>query len=215
MASGAPDEFGSPYRLLSSAVVPRPIAWVSSRSPDGHDNLAPYSFFNVVAVDPPVLMFSPVGRATTGDLKDTATNILGPDGVDEDVDREAPGGDGGAGEFVVHIVTDDLAEAMNATSATLDHGESEFAHAGVTAVDAEVVDAARVAEAKVAFECTLYDAIGVGGSTMILGEVVHAHVDDDLLTDGKMDVERLDAVGRLAGGWYCSTDDRYEMERPE
>lgn len=211
MASGSPTEFGSAYRLLSSAVVPRPIAWVSSRSPDGHDNLAPYSFFNVVAVDPPVLMFAPVGRADDGGVKDTARNVLGPAGVD-DAGALEPGA--GSREFVIHVVTEETVEAMNDTSATLDPGESEFDHAGLTAVEADVVDAACVEEAAVAFECTLYDARGVGGSTMILGEVVHAHVADDLLTDDEFDVEKLDAVGRLAGEWYARLGDRFELERP-
>lgn len=190
---GEPDTFGSPYRLLSGAVVPRPIAWVSSRGPAG-ENLAPYSFFNVVAVDPPVLMFAPV--ATAGDPKDTLANAL---------ETEA---------FVVNVVTEDLVEAMNATSATLPSEESEFEHARVTPIDADNVDAPRVEEATVSFECELYDAIEIGSSTMVLGEVVYAHVDESVMTDGKMDVEKLDAVGRLAGDWYASTDDRYELERP-
>ncbi len=207
--SGTPDAFGSVYRLLSGAVTPRPIAWVSSRSPDGHDNLAPYSFFNVVSVDPPILMFSPVGRAPDG-LKDTARNILGSAGTDEPGD----GDDEGSGEFVVQLVSVDLAEEMNASSATLAHGESEFEHAGVTPVEAEEVDAARVAEAPVAFECELDEAHGVGGSTMILGEVVRAHVDEALLTDGEFDVTEYDPLGRLSGGLYCDTRTRIELERP-
>ncbi|GAB3422829.1 flavin reductase family protein [Haloparvum alkalitolerans] len=190
---GEPDAFGSPYRLLSGAVVPRPIAWVSSRGPAG-ENLAPYSFFNVVAVDPPVLMFAPV--ATTTAPKDTLANAL---------ETEA---------FVVNVVTADLVESMNASSATLPPDESEFEHAGVTPVEAERVDAPRVAEAKVSFECELSDAIEVGGSTMVLGEVVYAHVDEAVTTEGKLDTEKLDAVGRLAGNWYAGTDDRFEIERP-
>ena len=158
MTSGDPDAFGSAYRLLSGAVAPRPIAWVSSRSPDGQDNLAPYSFFNVVSVDPPVLMFSPVGRAPDG-LKDTARNILGDAGTGDPGD----GDEAGSGEFVIQLASVDLAEEMNASSATLEHGESEFEHAGVTPVEADEVDAARVAEAPVAFECELYEAHGVGG----------------------------------------------------
>ncbi|QCJ48022.1 flavin reductase family protein [Haloprofundus sp. MHR1] len=191
---GAPDAFGSPYRLLAGSVVPRPIAWVSSRSEDGVDNLAPYSFFNVVTPDPPVVMFSPVGVGD--DRKDTTENVLATE------------------EFVVHVVTRDLAEAMNATSATLERGESEFDHAGLEKVEATTVDAARVADAKVAFECRLYDAHEVGRSTMILGEAVHAHVADELLTDGKMDVTKLDAVGRLSGSQYATTDERFSLERP-
>ncbi len=193
MTSGDPDAFGSPYRLLSTAVTPRPIAWVSSRGPPG-ENLAPYSFFNVVAVDPPVVMFAPVSTAAAP--KDTLANAL---------ETEA---------FVVNVVTRDLVEAMNASSATLDPVESEFEHAGVTAAEADRVDAPRVAEATVSFECELYDAHEVGGSTMVLGEVVRAHVDEDVLTNGKVDVGRLATVGRLAGNWYASTDERFEIERP-
>jgi flavin reductase (DIM6/NTAB) family NADH-FMN oxidoreductase RutF len=232
MESGPPDAFGSVYRLLSGAVVPRPIAWVSSRSPDGRDNLAPYSFFNVVAVDPPILLFSPVGRAETGGLKDTARNILGDAGTGENGAADADGSsehgavddrgsgdhgrgdDAAAGEFVIQLVDTALADAMNATSATLDHGESEFDHAGVTPIEAEAVDAAYVAEAPVAFECTLYEAHGVGGSTMVLGEVIHVHVEEELLTDGEFDVRQFDALGRLAGEYYCDTEGRFTMERP-
>jgi len=191
--SGPPDAFGSPYRLLSGAVVPRPIAWVSSRGPAG-ENLAPYSFFNVVAVDPPVVAFAPV--ATADDPKDSLRNALG------------------TGAFVVNVVTRDLAAAMNASSATLPPGESEFDRAGVDRAEAERVDAPLVADARVSFECELYESIEVGGSTLVLGEVVHAHVAESVLTDGKMDVGKLDAVGRLAGDWYASTDDRFELERP-
>ncbi|WP_380677364.1 flavin reductase family protein [Salinigranum sp. GCM10025319] len=188
---GAPEAFGSPYRLLSAAVVPRPIAWVSSRGPRG-ENLAPFSFFNVAAVDPPILMIAPVGVGD--DRKDTPENALATEA------------------FVVNVVTDDLAEAMNETAATGD--ENEFERAGVTAVEATNVDAPRVAEAHVSLECTLAESMEMGGSTLLFGEVVHAHVDDDLLVDGKLDVTKLDAVGRLAGGYYASTRDRYHLERP-
>jgi flavin reductase (DIM6/NTAB) family NADH-FMN oxidoreductase RutF len=190
---GAPETFGSPYRLLSAVVVPRPIAWVSSRGPRG-ENLAPFSFFNVVAIDPPVVMFAPVGVGD--DRKDTPENVLATEA------------------FVVNVVTGDLVEAMNETAATLAPGESEFERAGVTAVEATAVDAPRVDEAHVSFECTLSESMELGGSTLLFGEVVHAHVDDDLLVDGKLDVTKLDAVGRLAGGYYASTRDRYHLERP-
>ena len=194
MTGGEPDAFGSPYRLLAGAVIPRPIAWVSSRSADGTDNLAPYSFFNVAAVDPPVLMFSPVG--TGENLKDTPTNVL---------DTE---------EFVVNLVTHDLVAAMNETAATLPRGESEFDRVGLERGESVKVDPPRVAEARVSFECTLYDAIEIGGSLMILGEVVYAHVADDALTDGKIDTEKLDAVGRLSGSAYATTRERFTLERP-
>ena len=188
---GAPEAFGSPYRLLSAAVVPRPIAWVSSRGPRG-ENLAPFSFYNVAAIDPPILMIAPVGVGD--DRKDTPENALATEA------------------FAVNVVTGDLVEAMNETAATTD--ESEFERAGVTAVEATTVDAPRVGEAHVSFECELADSMELGGSTLLFGEVVHAHVDDDLLVDGKLDVTKLDAVGRLAGGYYASTADRYHLERP-
>jgi flavin reductase (DIM6/NTAB) family NADH-FMN oxidoreductase RutF len=185
------EELDSAYRLLAGSVVPRPIAWVSTRGEVG-ENLAPYSFFNVVSVDPPVVMFAPVG--TGEDLKDTPKNILASE------------------EFVVNIVTMDLAEAMNATSATVD--ESEFEHAGLERAESVRVQAPRVAEAKVAFECELYDFVEIGRSAMVLGEVVYAHVSDDVTTDGKVDVRKLDAVGRLSGSYYSSIRDRFSMERP-
>ncbi|MFB6127399.1 MAG: flavin reductase family protein [Halolamina sp.] len=192
--SGEPTDFGSAYRLLSGAVIPRPIAWVASRTPDGADNLAPFSFANVVAVDPPTLMIAPVG--TGDDRKDTARNVAA------------------TAEFVVHVVTEPLAEAMNATSATLPAGASEFDHADVEPVECDAVDVARVAAAPVAFECELSETVEIGGSTVLFGEVVRAHVDDDLLTDGQFDTTKFHPVGRLAGGWYATTEDRFELERP-
>ncbi|GKZ13981.1 flavin reductase [Haladaptatus sp. T7] len=189
-----PETVGSLYRTLAGAVVPRPIAWVSTRSPDGVDNLAPYSFFNVVSVAPPVVMFSPVDGEDG--LKDTPTNV-----------RETE-------EFVVNVVTEPLAEAMNETSATLPHGESEFDRAGLDRAESTAVDAPRVADSPVAFECSLYDMVDIGASTMVLGEVEWVHVDDDVTTDGKLDVNKIDAVGRLAGSLYARTDDRFSLERP-
>lgn len=194
MHAGEPDAFGSPYRFLSGAIIPRPIAWTSSRGENGVDNLAPFSFFNMITYDPPVVMFAP--QETDEGPKDTARNV-----------RETE-------EFVVHIVTRELAEAMNETSATLEYGESEFEHAGLDRVEADRVDAARIADAKVALECELYETVEVGVATMILGEVVYTHVHDDLLTDGKFDTRKFHPIGRLAGGLYCATDERFKMERP-
>lgn len=183
----------SMYRWLSGAVVPRPIAWVSSDGPAG-ENLAPYSFFNVMCVAPPILAFAP-GQQRDGSAKDTLRNAR---------EREA---------FVVNLVSDDLAEAMNASSATIDG--SEFDAAGLGAVDATVVNAPRVREAPLAFECRLHDTVELGSNTMVLGRVVHGHAADDLLEDGKLDTTRFDALGRLAGSYYCRTRDRFRLERPD
>lgn len=189
---------GSLYRTLAGAVVPRPIAWVSSLSPEGTENLAPYSFFNVVSTTPPVVMFAPADRSNRPEgLSDSALNA-----------RET-------GEFVVNVVTEPLAEAMNATSASLPPGESEFDHAGLDRAPSEKVAPPRVAEAEVAFECELYEFVEIGASSMVLGEVVSVYLDEGVTTDGKLDVGKLDAVGRLAGSYYCRTGDRFRMERPE
>ncbi|TQQ79992.1 flavin reductase family protein [Halonotius terrestris] len=190
---GAPDDFGSAYRLLSTAITPRPIGWISTTSTEGIDNLAPYSFCNVVAIEPPVVMFAPVG---SDDLKNTPQNVA---------DTE---------EFVLNTVTHDLVESMNATSATLPATESEFDHVDIDRAESVVIDPPRVAAARVALECELYDWIEVGGSVLILGEVVHAHVDERVLTDDKIDIADLDTVGRLAGSYYASTRDRFSLDRP-
>jgi flavin reductase (DIM6/NTAB) family NADH-FMN oxidoreductase RutF len=193
--NGTPEAFGGGYRLLSAAVVPRPIAWVSSRGDDGVDNLAPYSFFTVATHDPPTVVVSTTG---TGDeLKDTPRNAVE------------------TGEFAVNVVTEDLAEVMNETSATLEGSEDEFVAAGLTKTAGERVDTPLVADAPVSMECELVDTVEVGGNTLLLGEVVYAHVDDDVLEDGKIDVRRLDALGRLAGSYYATTDERFSLERPD
>ncbi|WP_254544276.1 flavin reductase family protein [Halomarina pelagica] len=190
-----PSRTQSMYRTLSGAVVPRPIAWVSTTSEDGVDNLAPYSFFNVVSSAPPTLLFAPGDRP--GGYTDTARNAID------------------TGEFVVNVVDRAMAEAMNATSATLRRGESEFEHAGVEAAPSTRVRPPRVAASPVSFECELTDFVEIGTGNAVFGEVVYAHVDDAVTTDGKLDVTKLDAVGRLAGSYYCTTRDRFRMVRPD
>lgn len=189
------------YRIISTSVIPRPIAWVSSLSLDGVENLAPFSFFNVASITPPVLSISHTkyDRLKPDRFKDTPRNIR---------DTE---------EFVINIVTDPLLEQMNETSARLPKGESEFDSADIRRGDSALVAPPRVAEAEIAFECTLYDQIQIGRSAVTFGEVVHAHVDDSLLNEeGKLDVTNVDAIGRLAGGYYTKLDrdDYVYLERP-
>ena len=188
------DEDDNLYSTLAAGVVPRPIAWVSST--DGSvDNLAPFSFFNVVGIKPPIVAFAPVD--SRDGLKDTARNV-----------RETE-------EFVVNVVTEDLVEAMNETSGTFPEDVSEFDAVGIERGESVAVAPPRVADAEVAFECVLHDFEDIGASTLVLGRVVHVHLDDGVLREGeKLDVNKLDAVGRLAGGLYCRTGDRFEIERP-
>lgn len=186
------------YRTLAGAVIPRPIAWTSSLSPDGEENLAPFSFFNIATTTPPVLLLSVTkfDEEKSDLLKDTLKNI-----------RQTE-------EFVVNIVTRPLLEMMNKTSARLPHGASEFDHAGIERGDSTVVSPPRVRNADISFECTLYDIVPVGKSALILGDVVYAHIDDSVTVDGKLDVRELDAVGRLSGGYYVTMDNYERHERP-
>jgi flavin reductase (DIM6/NTAB) family NADH-FMN oxidoreductase RutF len=196
------------YKLLIGAIVPRPIAWVSTRSPDGRDNLAPFSFFAGVGSDPMTLLFCPATR---------------PDGTEKDSLRNAkPVGEGGTGEFVVNIVPHTLAQRMAATAEELPVGESEFALAKLTPHACQVVRAPRVLESPISFECRTLQVIRTrptsnGGSSpgsgnIVLGEVVHIHVRDDLINERlHIDAAKLDAVGRMGGSEYCTTRERFAM----
>jgi flavin reductase (DIM6/NTAB) family NADH-FMN oxidoreductase RutF len=184
------------YKLITGLAVPRPIGWIGTLSGEGVPNLAPYSFFNAISGDPPMVVFS----AGAGVRKDSAANA-----------RET-------GEFTVNVVTEEVAEAMNATSATVEAEVDEFVHAGLTAVPGLVVAAPRVAEAKAQMECTVTDVLKVGrpegGNWLVVGEVVAFHVAGDLLDGTRVDQARLKAVGRHAGNWYSHATDLFEMVRP-
>jgi flavin reductase (DIM6/NTAB) family NADH-FMN oxidoreductase RutF len=194
-----PATFGNLYRTLTSLVVPRPIGWISTRSEDGVDNLAPYSFFNVACVAPPVLQFAPGKRPGRANGR-----------TDSQHNAET------TGEFVVNVVTSEFAAAMNATSATLGPEASEFDHAGIERAESTKVAPPRVAGVVAAFECVHRETVEIGSNALVLGEVVYAHVDDRVVDeDGKVDVDEVDVVGRLAANWYDRVESRFEMERPD
>jgi flavin reductase (DIM6/NTAB) family NADH-FMN oxidoreductase RutF len=186
------------YKLLTGLVVPRPIGWIGSRAADGVNNLAPYSFFNAVSGDPPTVVFSP--GAGSGVRKDTADNVRA------------------SGEFTVNVVTTEVAEAMNATSATLPADEDEFGHAGLTVVESTMINAPRVGEAKAQMECRVTHQLHIGreegGSWLIVGEVVAFHIDPELLDGTRIDQGKLRAIGRHAGNWYSHAEDLFELTRP-
>jgi flavin reductase (DIM6/NTAB) family NADH-FMN oxidoreductase RutF len=191
-----PTESADMYRIVSSLVVPRPIGWISTRAADGTDNLAPYSFFQVLnESSPPVVMFA-AGDREDGRPKDSATNA------------RATGG------FVHNLVTRDRFEEMHRSSDAIPAAESEFAHADVDLEAAETVSAPRVRRAKAHFECSLYDDARIGDRTVVMGEIQHVHVDDALLTDGRVDVREVDAVGRLTGDYYSAIEPFPAAEGP-
>jgi flavin reductase (DIM6/NTAB) family NADH-FMN oxidoreductase RutF len=196
-----------PYAVLLNAVGPRPIAWVSTLSASGQPNLAPFSFFNVVCVSPPMLGFAPSMRApkksdaTSGDPKDTLRNI-----------RET-------GEFVVNVVTYDLAETMNLTSGDYDATISEFDVAKLASEPSKLVRPRRVAGSPVSFECKLHQILdfnpGPDGGSWVIGEIVSIHINDANLKEERLDRDSLDLIGRLGGMQYTRTRQRFEMVRPK
>jgi len=195
------------YNILISSVVPRPIAWVSTVGAAGQPNLAPFSFFNAVCADPPLLAFAPGLRrpkqanADHGDPKDTLRNI-----------RETK-------EFVVNVVTYELAEPMNLTSGEYDASVNEFELAKLTPHPSKIVRPPRVAESPVSFECKLHQILDFSqaptSGSLVIGKIVSIHIDDAHLKEGKLDRNSLDLIGRMGGMQYTRTTERFEMVRPK
>jgi flavin reductase (DIM6/NTAB) family NADH-FMN oxidoreductase RutF len=186
------------YAILASLVTPRPIAWVTSLGPDDVVNVAPFSFFNVLGSEPPIIGVCPGDRAD-GTPKDTARNIR--------LNHE----------FVVNLVDETVAEAMNKTAASLPYGTSELANAGLTAVSSSIVKPPRLAESPASFECREWGTLQIGDNRLIIGLVQRAHIRDELIDPATLRIhtERFHPIGRMASPhWYCHTRDRFEMIRP-
>lgn len=185
------------YRLLGGLVVPRPIALVTTRSKDGRDNAAPFSFFNVLAEEPPLVVLG-LGISPTGGTKDTTGNI-----------RDT-------GEFVVNLVDPALAEAMNIAAIDFPPEISEVELAGFELLPGEIVAAGRIAQSPVHLECRRYVTMQPGPERyLVLGEVVMLHTRDGVLDPETLRVDRdaYQPIGRLFGGGYVRTTDRFEMPR--
>ncbi|MFF3504535.1 flavin reductase family protein [Streptomyces sp. NPDC003247] len=181
---------GAFYRLLTAVVVPRPIAWVSTLSADGRTaNLAPHSFFTVACTDPPIVQFTSVGR------KDSLRNI------------EA------TGEFVVNLAPEPLLEQINASAVDFPAETDEFDAVGIEREPSVRVGPPRVAASPVALECRLHSTLGIGNSTLVLGQVVHAAVDEDVVVDGHPDIRRLRPLARLGGDEWSTVGDLRERAR--
>lgn len=182
------------YKLLTNLVVPRPIAWISSQSPGGVINLAPFSFFNAVSSKPLYVMVS-VGRNDAGELKDTARNI------------EA------SGEFVVNMVTEELFEAMNISAADFPADQSELELAHLHTAPSLRIATPRVAESRASLECRLFSAQPLGNYTLFIGEVLMFHVADQLLGP-RLHINDFAPIGRLGSpSVYCRTTDRFDIAR--
>jgi flavin reductase (DIM6/NTAB) family NADH-FMN oxidoreductase RutF len=191
----------SMYKLMIGSILPRPIGWISSIGTNGSANLAPFSFFNAVCSNPPTVLFCPSVRSTDSASKDTLNNVRA------------------TGEFVVNIVTEELATAMNLTSTEFPAEIDEIEAAGLTPLPSKLVKPPRVGESPIHYECRVMEIINIGeapgGGSIVIGRVVHLHVSDDvLLLPDKIDLACLRPVGRLAGSAYCRVTDIFEMVRP-
>lgn len=188
------------YKLAIGSVLPRPIALISSVNEDGSFNLAPFSFFNIVCINPLILAVFIQRVPQKQGLKDTARNILR------------------TREFCIGTVTENNVSKVNVTSGMYPYGADEFKISGLTPVPALTVTAPLVKESPVNFECVLTQTTHFGsemdGSDAFFGEVTHIHVDDALLHDFKIDVNRFAPVSRLAGNYYAKIGELFEMERP-
>ncbi len=199
---------GDRYKLLIGMIVPRPIAFVSTVSPEGKTNLAPFSFFCGVGSEPMTLAFCPAADERGRD-KDTMRNAMIPNLEDPEL--------GGTGEFVVNVVTEAIARQMAACAEPLAYGDSEYDLSGLPPIPSSVVKPPRVAECPAAFECVTRQIVrtnpGVPSSgNLVLGEVVRVHAVDGLVNDRHhTDPAKLAAFGRMGGAGYCTTRDRFEL----
>ena len=193
---------GLPHDPFKSCIVPRPIAWVSTIHPNGAINLAPFSFFNALASDPPIVMIAFTGYHQHGGVKDTLHNIKA------------------SGEFVINIVPHALMDAMNLTTAPLQHGVSELDFAGLTAEPSALVKPPRVAQAPIHLECEFFQEIELpctledSINRTILGKVLGIHIKDEVLTDGLVDLNKIKPLARLGYQEYTAVDNIFKMMRP-
>jgi len=190
------------HNPFPALVAPRPIAWITTVGADGTTNLAPYSHYNIVSVDPPMVMFAPSDKEGQGSPKDTLRNV-----------REIP-------EFVVNIATWRLRELINASSAVLAYGDSELERCALATAPSMLVRPPRVEGVPAALECRVFDTlrlpVGKGGraSSIVIGQVVGIHIDDAMIVDGRVDALKLAQLARLGYLEYSFVNNVFEMKRP-
>ena len=192
--------FQETHKLMIGSIIPRPIAFVSTRSKDGKNNVAPFSYFNGVCSKPPTIMFAPARRGWDGEEKDTLINIR---------DTE---------EFVVNIVSESFAEKMVMCATDFDSDVDEFEISGLTPTNSQKIKPPRVGEAKISFECKLNQIVEIGDGTagsgfVVIGTIVLFHIDDGIYDNGRILTDKLEPLGRLAGNWYTRSPDTLIIDR--
>ena len=186
-----------PYNPFKSCVAPRPIGWISTVSRDGIVNLAPFSYFNAVHDDPPIVLFSATGPHVEGSIKDSALNA-----------KET-------GEFVYNMATWELREKMNLSSAPVPRNADEFELAQLGKLPSRLVKAPRVAESPVQFECKTVQTVELSPlNTVVFGEVIGIHIDERIVTDGRIDLKKALPIARLGYMEYTVVREIFEMNRP-
>ncbi|MFC6119449.1 flavin reductase family protein [Macrococcoides bohemicum] len=187
------------YKLMIGSIIPRPIAFITSKSEEGIVNAAPFSYFNIVTSNPPMISVSI--QRKDGVSKDTARNILNHK------------------QFVVHIVSKSIVEEMNKTAANLAYNESELDMTSLTLEDSQVVDVPTIKEAKIAMECVLEHHVTLGKDNNavdhIIGKIVNFNIEDELVENFRINAGKLEPISRLAGQNYSELGHIFELERPQ
>ena len=185
---------------MIGSIVPRPIAFVSTISKNKKNNIAPFSYFNGVCSNPPTIMFAPARRGWDGSEKDTLINI-----------RDTK-------EFVVNIVSESITEQMFKCSTDFESHVDEFSISGLTPIESKKINSPSLLESKINLECKLNQIVEIGDGTagggfIVIGTVILFHIDDKVLVNHKIDLKKLNPVGRLAGNWYTRPTDNFKIER--
>ena len=192
--------FQENHKLMIGSIVPRPIAFVSTKSTNGILNLAPFSYFNGVCSKPPTIMFAPARRGYDGLTKDTLNNIRSTK------------------EFVVNLVSEEIVEPMVECATDYDKEIDEFKISNLTPIDSDKISSPRVKESKVSYECELNTIVEIGEAEpgagfVVIGTIVMFHIEDDVYKDGRIDLKALNPIGRLAGNSYTRVFDNFKVIR--
>ena len=192
--------FKETHKLMIGSIVPRPIAFVATTSKDGKNNIAPFSYFNGVCSKPPTIMFAPARRGWDGSEKDTLVNI-----------RETK-------QFTINIVSESFAEKMVECSTDYNNEVDEFIISGLHPIPCEKINPPRLQEAKISYECELNQIVEIGDGKagsgfVVIGTIILFHIDQGIMIDGKINLQKLNPIGRLAGNWYTRPTDNFKIDR--